>query len=82
MEDNRVVIGAIIFIIMVLGANFVMYGIARGMTRNNRKSTLDMLGQALKTSTQKKDDEMDELRRRMEELNGGKKPAGEESNKE
>jgi hypothetical protein len=73
MENSRAVIGAIIFIVMILGANFIMYAIARGVTRSNTKSTLEMLGKALNTSTQKKDDETDELRRRVAELNGGKK---------
>lgn len=72
MENSRAVIGAVIFIVMVLGANLLMYAIARGFTRSNTKSTLEMLGKALNTSTQKKDDETDELRRRIAELNGGK----------
>ena len=73
MESNKAVIGAIIFIILIIGANFVMYAIARGATKSNQKSFLETLSKSLDTSTQKKDDSMDELHRRMEELKKDKK---------
>lgn len=73
MESNKAVIGAILFIILVLGANFIMYAIARGAARSNQKSFLETLGQSLNTSNQKKDNSMAELRQKIEELNGGKK---------
>ena len=68
MESNKAVIGALLFIFLVIGANFVMYAIARGWTRSNQKSFLETLSQSLNTSTQKKDNSMDELRKKMEEL--------------
>ena len=73
MEANKAVIGAIIFIILILGANFVMYAIARGAAKSNQKSFLETMSQSLNTSTQKKDNSMDELRQKMEELEKGKK---------
>jgi hypothetical protein len=79
MESDRVVIGALIFIVMVLGANFVLYAVARGATKSGVKSFIEMLGKSLNTSTRPKDDSMDELRRRMEELEKGKKDTGGDS---
>lgn len=73
MEANKAVIGALLFIILVIGANFVMYAIARGWAKSNQKSFLETLGKSLNTSTQKKDDSMDELRQKMEELKKDKK---------
>ena len=73
METNKAVIGAILFIILILGANFVMYAIARGAARSNQKSFLETMSQSLNPSTHKKDNSMDELRQKMEELNKDKK---------
>lgn len=73
METNKAVIGAIIFIILIVGANFVMYAIARGAARPNQKSFLETMIKSLNTSTRKKDNSMDELRQKMEELEKGKK---------
>ena len=72
MENNGAVIGALIFIAMVLGANFLMYGIVRGWTRAGNKNFFETIGQSFKAA-QRKGDEMDELRRKMEELEKGKK---------
>jgi hypothetical protein len=73
METNKAVIGALLFIVLVIGANFAMYAIARGAARSNQKSFLETLSQSLNISRRKKDNSMDELRQKMEELNGGKK---------
>jgi hypothetical protein len=68
METNKAVIGALLFILLVIGANFVMYGIARGAANSKQKGFLETISQSLNTSTQKKDNSMDELRQKMEEL--------------
>jgi uncharacterized protein HemX len=73
METNKAVIGALLFILLVIGANFFMYAIARGAARSNQKSFLETIGKSLSTSTQKKDNSMDELRQKMEELEKIKK---------
>jgi uncharacterized protein HemX len=73
MEANKAVIGALIFILLIIGANFVMYAIARGAAKSNQKSFLETMSQSLNPSRQKKDNSMDELRRKMEELEKGKK---------
>lgn len=73
METNKALIGALIFILMVVGANFVMYAIARGAARSNQKSFLETLSQSLNPSPKKKDESLDELRRKIQELEEGKK---------
>jgi hypothetical protein len=73
MESNHAVLGAVIFILMLLLANFVMYAIARGATRSNQKRFWEIFGKSINTSTRPKDDPMDELHRKMEELQKGKK---------
>ena len=73
MENEKAVIGALLFILLIIGANFVMYGIVRGWTRSNNKGFLETISKSLNTSTQKKDTSMDELRQKIEELEKGKK---------
>jgi len=80
METNKALIGALIFIVLVVGANFIMYAIARGAARSNQKSFLEMLSQSLKTSPKKKEESMDELRRKIRELEEGQKKDTGESN--
>jgi hypothetical protein len=72
MEENRVLIGALIFIGIVVGSNFVMYAIARGATRSGGKGLLETMVKSLNANQTKKNDEMDELRRTVHELNKGK----------
>lgn len=79
METNKALIGALIFILMVVGANFVMYAIARGAARSNQKSFLETLSQSLNASPKKKDESLDELRRKIQELEEGKKKDAGES---
>lgn len=73
MEENKTLIGALIFIVMVVGANFIMYAIARGAARSNQKSFLETLSQSLNASPKKKDESIDELRQRIQELEKSKK---------
>jgi uncharacterized protein HemX len=72
METNKAVIGALLFIILVIGANFVMYGIARGATKSNQKGFLETISKSLNTSV-KKDNSMDELHQKLEELKKNEK---------
>ncbi len=73
MESNKAVIGALLFILLVIGANFVMYAIARGAANSKQKGFLETISKSLNTSTRKKDNSMDELRQKIEELEKGKK---------
>jgi len=72
MENTKAVIGALLFILLVVGANFVMYAIARGATKSKQKGFLETISKSLNTSI-KKDNSMDELRQKLEELKKDKK---------
>ena len=78
METNKAVIGALLFIILVIGANFIMYAIARGAVNSKEKGFLETITKSLGTST-KRDNSMDELRQKIEELEKGKKEDAGES---
>jgi hypothetical protein len=73
MENEKAVIGALFFILLIVGANFVMYGIVRGAARSKGKGFWETFSKAMDTSTKKKNDDMDELHRKMEELKKGGK---------
>ena len=69
MELDSPAIGLLIILLLIVGANFVMYAIARGATRggNSRwiSSIKDSLSKPMNTPANKS---MDELRKRVEEL--------------
>ena len=69
MELNSAAIGLLIIILLIVGANIVMYAIARGAARggNSRwmSSLKDSLSKPLNTPASKS---MDELRKQVEEL--------------
>jgi len=69
MESDRAVIGVLIFILLIVGANFVMYAIARGWAKGGDSRWMsalkDSLSKPMNTSSNKS---MDELRKRVEEL--------------
>lgn len=76
MDLDSPAIGLLIIILLVVGANFVMYAIARGATKggNSRwiSSIKDSLSKPMDTPASKS---MDELRKKVEELE--KKKPGE-----
>jgi hypothetical protein len=69
MELDNPAIGLLIIILLIVGANFVMYAIARGAARggNSRwmSSLKDSLSKPMNTPASKS---MDELRKKVEEL--------------
>jgi hypothetical protein len=80
MEPGNAVIGALIFIVLIVGANFVMYAIARGAARGGSSSWIDALKQGLsKPLDSQSNKSMDELRQKMEEL---QKDSEQKNNKE
>ena len=74
MESNQAAIGLLIIILLIVGANLMMYAIARGATRegNSRWTSAlkDSLSKPLDTPATKS---MEELRKRVEELEKEKK---------
>ena len=75
MESNSAAIGLLIIILLVVGANIVMYAIARGATRGGSSrwmsSLKDSLSKPMDTPANKS---MDELRKQVEELQKKQKP--------
>ena len=73
MESDRVIIAALLFILLIIGSNFVMYAIARGATKGGDSRWMsalrDSLSKRLEGSSNKS---MDELRKRVEELEKNK----------
>ena len=77
MESDRVVIGALLFILLIVLANFAMYIIARNWAKGGDSRWMsalkDSLSKPINDSSSNKS--MDELRKQVEELekkkNGG-----------
>jgi len=69
MESGTAVIGALIFILLIVGANFVMYAIARGAAKGGDARWMSALKQGLsKPLDSQANKSMDELRQKVEEL--------------
>ena len=69
MESNHAIIGALIFIAMIVVANLAMYAIARGATRGGGSDWMNALRKGLSKPTDSEANRsMDELRQKMEEL--------------
>jgi len=75
MENSGAFWGALFFIVMIVGANIVMYGVVRSITRSHRKGTnfFESMGNMFNPSNQKKENSMDELHQKIVELQKGKK---------
>jgi hypothetical protein len=72
MESNKAMIGALLFILLIVGANFVMYAIARGAANSKGNGFWETITKSLYTPS-KRENSMDELRKKMEELEKDKK---------
>jgi hypothetical protein len=72
MEMSKTAIAALIFILMIVGVNVVMYGIVRGVMRGGKDDPLLKMMKAMNPAQQKKEDEMEALRRNVQALNEGK----------
>ena len=75
MESNRVILGALLFILIVVGSNFIMFIIARSWAKGGDSPWMTALKRSLSKpvtdSTANKS--MDELRKRVEDLEKGEK---------
>ena len=73
MESDRVLIAALLFILLIIGSNFVMYAIARGATKGGESRWMSALRDSLKKPLEGSSSKpMDELRKRVEELEKNK----------
>ena len=69
MESGNAVVGALIFIALIVGANFVMYVIARNWAQGGDSRWMSELKKGLsKPLENQAEKSMDELRQKMEEL--------------
>lgn len=69
METNRTLIGALLFILMVVGANFVMYVFARTWAKGGDSRWMSAIRKSLSKPLEGSSGKsMDELRRKVEEL--------------
>jgi len=69
LESDQAAIGLLIIILLIIGANFVMYAIARGATRGGNSHWISALKDSLsKPINSPANKSMDELRKRVEEL--------------
>jgi hypothetical protein len=74
MESNRLLIAALLFILLIVGTNFVMYAIARGATKGGDSRWMSALRDTLyKPMEGSSSKSMDELRKKMDELEVKKK---------
>jgi hypothetical protein len=75
MQLDSAAIGLLIIILLIVGANVVMYGIARGAAKGGKSRWMSSLKDSLsKPMDTPANQSMDELRKRVEEL---KKKKGE-----
>jgi hypothetical protein len=70
MLSNNALVGALIFVLMILGANFLMFIIARGWARGGGNARwIDALKQGLTEPLESdRNKPMEELRQQMEKL--------------
>jgi hypothetical protein len=69
MQIESAAIGLLIIILLIVGANVVMYGIARGAAKGGNSRWMSALKDSLsKPMNTEANKSMDELRKRVEEL--------------
>lgn len=69
MDSDKAVIGALIFIALIIGANLVMYAVARGWAKSGGSDWMSAFKQGLrKPLDNEANRSMDELHQKMEEL--------------
>ncbi|NJC98666.1 MAG: hypothetical protein C3F07_19680 [Anaerolineales bacterium] len=74
MESDRALIGALIFILLIVGANIMMYGIVRGAAKGGKSNWMEALRKSLgNTRENASSKSMEELRQKMEDLEGKNK---------
>lgn len=79
MQESNVLIGALIFLLLVVGANLIMYAVVRGVVRGGGKGPFEIFTRSLTASPKSKDSPTDELHRRVGELRQGKNEARSDS---
>jgi len=74
MENDRIMLGALIFILVIIGSNLIMYGIVRSTVRGGESNWMNSIRKSLNKPLEgSANKSMDELRRKIEELEGNNK---------
>jgi len=74
MDSNRVTIAALLFIVVIIFINFAMYVIARNWAKSGDSAWMSAIRKSLNKSMESSSSKsMDELRNKMDELDGKKK---------
>jgi len=74
MESSRIIIGALIFIVLIVGSNFVMFVIARNWAKGGDSRWMTAIKDSLSKPLESKSNQsMDELRKQVAELEKRKK---------
>ena len=70
MESNRIILGALLFIVLVIGSNFIMFVIARNWAKGGDSPWMAALKKSLSkpVTDSTANRSMDELRKRVDEL--------------
>jgi hypothetical protein len=75
MESSSAAIGLLIIILLIVGANLVMFAIVRGWAKGGDSRWLSSLKDSLsKPMNSSANKSMEELRKRVEELENKKEP--------
>jgi hypothetical protein len=76
MDSNRILIGALLFILIVIGSNFVMFVIARNWAKGGDSRWMTALKESLSkpVTESRANQSMDELRQRVQDLEKKEKP--------
>ncbi|MBI3166201.1 MAG: hypothetical protein IPG44_03895 [Anaerolineales bacterium] len=70
MENSHAAIAALLFIVLIVGINVMMYGIVRGIMRGGKNGPFETMMRAFDPARKKRDDEFEELRRSVGGLTG------------
>lgn len=74
MVSDNAIIGALIFVLLIVGANFLMYAIARGWSKGGDAHWITALKQGLtRPLDSQRNKSMDDLRQKIEELHKNSK---------
>jgi hypothetical protein len=68
--NEKALIALLVLVGLILVTNFVLYGIVRGFTRGDHSRWIHALRESLSKPLEPKDKSMDELRKRLQELEG------------
>ena len=70
MENSRAAIAALVFVLLIVGVNVMMYGIVRSIMRGGKNGPFETMMKALDPARKKRDDQFEELRKSVRELTG------------